>query len=308
MAPAEGTPDPAGDRGLPAGAVAHRLGVAVTTLRSWHQRYGLGPTGHAPGQHRRYTREDLDRLALMLRLTTGGVPPAQAAHRALGAADPGGQPPAGGGPVLAVSQAAQLSRGLGRAALRLDEAAVTRQLDQVLLDLGVVVSWQQVITPVLVGIGERHAATGRLIEVEHLFSSCLRAALSARRSAAPPAADEAAVALLSCADEEQHSLPIEALATALAEVGVPAMVLGARVPPAALTAAARRTGPSAVGLWSHHPDTASAGQLLAVADVTPRSTALLALGPGWLDAQLPDRVHRPATLSAAVALLTMHLR
>ena len=43
------------DEALSAGAVARRLGVAVTTLRTWHQRYGLGPSQHVPGQHRRYT-------------------------------------------------------------------------------------------------------------------------------------------------------------------------------------------------------------------------------------------------------------
>ena len=32
-----------------AGAVARRLGVAVTTLRTWHQRYGLGPSLHPGG-------------------------------------------------------------------------------------------------------------------------------------------------------------------------------------------------------------------------------------------------------------------
>ena len=40
--------------------------------------------------------------------------------------------------------------------------------------------------------------------------------------------------LLACADEEQHSLPLEALAAALAERGIGARLLGARVPPDAL--------------------------------------------------------------------------
>src|SRR3954453_13352296 len=60
------------DDGLSAGAVARRLGVAVTTLRTWHQRYGLGPSHHVPGHHRRYTPEDMARLQVMRRLTTQG--------------------------------------------------------------------------------------------------------------------------------------------------------------------------------------------------------------------------------------------
>src|SRR3954471_18989458 len=67
------------DEGVTAGAAARRLGVAVTTLRTWHQRYGLGPSHHIAGQHRRYTPEDMDRLQVMRRLTAQGVAPAEAA-------------------------------------------------------------------------------------------------------------------------------------------------------------------------------------------------------------------------------------
>jgi MerR family transcriptional regulator, light-induced transcriptional regulator len=68
------------DDGLSAGAVARRLGVAVTTLRTWHQRYGLGPSQHISGRHRRYTAEDLARLEIMQRLAAEGVAPAEAAR------------------------------------------------------------------------------------------------------------------------------------------------------------------------------------------------------------------------------------
>ena len=38
------TTDQQGERGgLTAGEVARRLGVAVTTIRTWDRRYGLGP-------------------------------------------------------------------------------------------------------------------------------------------------------------------------------------------------------------------------------------------------------------------------
>ena len=68
------------DELLSAGAAARRLGVAVTTLRSWHQRYGLGPSGHQHGHHRRYTAADMARLILMQQLVTAGVAPAEAAR------------------------------------------------------------------------------------------------------------------------------------------------------------------------------------------------------------------------------------
>ena len=52
---------------LPVAAVARRLGVAPATLRTWDRRYGLGPSGHTTGRHRRYAAADLARLELMLR-------------------------------------------------------------------------------------------------------------------------------------------------------------------------------------------------------------------------------------------------
>ena len=53
---------------LTVAAVARRLGVAPATLRTWDRRYGLGPTEHSTGEHRRYNGRDLARLTLMRKL------------------------------------------------------------------------------------------------------------------------------------------------------------------------------------------------------------------------------------------------
>ncbi|HZB48699.1 MAG TPA: MerR family transcriptional regulator, partial [Mycobacteriales bacterium] len=84
---------------LTVAAVARRLGVAPATLRTWDRRYGLGPTLHAAGAHRRYSPADIARLEAMRRLVLDGVPPAEAARIALGqpAAD-GAVPPGPPGP------------------------------------------------------------------------------------------------------------------------------------------------------------------------------------------------------------------
>jgi MerR family transcriptional regulator, light-induced transcriptional regulator len=69
---------------LTVAAVARRLGVAPSTLRTWDRRYGLGPSAHTAGSHRRYGPGDLHRLSVMRGLTLEGVPPAEAAQIALG--------------------------------------------------------------------------------------------------------------------------------------------------------------------------------------------------------------------------------
>jgi len=73
---------------LAVAAVARRLGVAPATLRTWDRRYGLGPSEHTAGAHRRYTGTDVDRLMVMRRLTLAGVAPADAARVAMDT-DPG---------------------------------------------------------------------------------------------------------------------------------------------------------------------------------------------------------------------------
>ncbi|WP_139123043.1 MerR family transcriptional regulator [Cellulosimicrobium cellulans] len=69
--------------GLAVAVVARRLGVAPATLRTWDRRYGLGPSEHRAGSHRRYTDDDVARLVIMRRLTLDGVAPSDAARAAL---------------------------------------------------------------------------------------------------------------------------------------------------------------------------------------------------------------------------------
>ncbi|MCW3813605.1 MerR family transcriptional regulator [Micromonospora sp. DR5-3] len=316
------------DEALSAGAAARRLGVAVTTLRTWHQRYGLGPSEHVPGHHRRYTPADLARLEIMRRLTVDGVAPAEAARWARQA--PGTVPPEpgarlrrqpqlgaatvaqraaavapraardGGGTAIPVGRAGPVARGLARAAMRLDSVAIGETIAQAIATDGVVATWDGLLRPVLAGIGERHAATAALIEVEHLASRCVSEALAAAARSHPTAGP--ARILLSCADEEQHTLPLEALGAALAETGVGYRMLGARVPVAALLEAVNRTGPAAVVLWSHTPATADPDQLAALLAAPRRPLLVLAAGPGWQADTLPTGVVRPVDLTEAVSL------
>ncbi|WDZ86205.1 MerR family transcriptional regulator [Micromonospora cathayae] len=327
------------DEALSAGAVARRLGVAVTTLRTWHQRYGLGPSEHVPGHHRRYTPADLARLEIMRQLTAEGVTPAEAARWArqspAGVLSPAAgavsAPPRGatggrggggtqgstgardgnaargsngardgGGTTIPVGRAGPAARGLARAAIRLDSVAICRTIDDAIAADGVIATWDGLLRPVLVGIGERHAATSALIEVEHLFSRCVSEAFAAASRTSPPTGE--ARILLSCADEEQHTLPLEALAAALAEAGVSYRMLGARVPVAALVEAVVRTAPAAVVLWSQIRSTADPAQLAALLAVPRRPLLVLAAGPGWRDDTLPAGVIRPVDLAEAVSL------
>jgi MerR family transcriptional regulator, light-induced transcriptional regulator len=301
-----------GDDGLTAGAVAHRLGIAVTTLRTWHQRYGLGPSRHESGRHRRYTEEDLARLEVMRRLTADGVPAAEAARFATRAStvpsddletgvavDSGARH--GGGHAIALGYAAPEARGLATAAMRLDAPAMRELIAASIAEIGVIQTWAELLVPVLVGIGERYAATGRYVEVEHLLSRCVSEALGAVTR--PLEYGESPQVLLACADEEQHSLPLEALAAALAEHGVACRLLGARVPTVALVDAVGRTAPVAVVIWSQLPTTGGGIQLHTLMSGVRHAMLLIAAGPGWDRATLPAGTATPHSLDDAVGLV-----
>ena len=309
---------------LPVAAVARRLGIAPATLRTWDRRYGIGPSEHVAGEHRRYSAADLRRLEAMRRLIADGVPPADAARVVQSGAEP---PPAprpapmntaelvaelgaaaadaatGGGRVLATPSSGPAVRGLARAAMALDAEAVVDVIRTSVEASGVVATWEQLVVPVLTAVGERWEATGEGVEVEHLLSECTLSVLRPRILDAE-ITEQPARPLLACAPNENHALPVHVLAAALAEQGVASRVLGAATPTDALAAATRRVGPSTIFVWSQLPGTADVDALAALPRLRP-AAVVVAGGPGWVPARLPPRVTYADSLDAAVALVSL---
>jgi MerR family transcriptional regulator, light-induced transcriptional regulator len=303
---AEMTDSPGSQPGYGIGALARRLGVAPATLRDWERRYGIGPGGRSAGGHRRYQPADIARLEYMRRLVLDGMPPGDAARAALAsetdlathapATEPDPAAWGAGGRSLPLPGQLPQARGLARAALALDGPAIAGLLDRALDSGGVVTTWERLAMPVLKAVGQRSAADGSCIDVEHLLSAQLLAALSARVGGlAVPM--NARTVLLACADEEEHSLPLYALAAALAERGVRTTMLGARVPPPALANAISRIGPSAAFVWSQTAATGDPAKLAGIARQRP-PLRLFAAGPGWRGT--PPGGHSVGSLPEAV--------
>lgn len=312
-----------GGVGLTVAAVARHLGVAPATLRTWDRRYGLGPSAHTAGAHRRYSAADVARLEVMRSMVFQGVSPGDAARMALTtdvSADAAEEPPdslsaeslihedeptpagrAGGGPVVPLHGASPRARGLARAALALDAPAVRKIVLDSLTERGTIWTWDNLLVPVLVGVGERFQSTGQGIDLEHLLSESI---LGALREAADSAVESATSrpVLLAAAPEDMHTLPLQAVAAALAERGIATRMLGARLPVDALIAAIRRCGPPAVMLWSHDDVTGDPAVLTAVPALRP-APAVVVGGPGWPEV-LPQGVARVSDLSDAVTRLT----
>ena len=308
--------------GLTVGVVARRLGVAPATLRTWERRYGLGPSGRTSGVRRRYTPSDVALLEAMRRLTLDGVAPAEAARTVLAGGAPPTQPgrvvaaadgrlldddaravrPGGpGGRVLALPEADARARGLSRAVMALDCDAAREVLTATVAELGVIDTWDRVLVPVLRAVGDRWAATGEGVEVEHLLSDCAHYVLQTVVATAPDPVTARPV-LLAGAEDEGHCLPLHALAAALAERGVAARVIGAALPAEALVAAIRRTGPAAVFVWSQTPTTGAA-TFVEELPVTRPPAAVVVGGPGWDADDLPPRARLAYDLGDAVHLV-----
>jgi hypothetical protein len=326
---------------LQVSAAARRVGVAPSTLRTWDRRYGIGPTDHTPGRHRRYSPDDLARLDLMHRALIRGASPADAAAHALTALPPhldAGLPPATttgrspgagdagtgksvcdteagpgvddgdpgrartGGTTLRLPGAGRRARAVGRAALALDADTVRGLLAESIAATGVQATWDDVTRPVLAAVAQRWVETGTGIEIEHLLSDCVTAVFSAVAATADPAITARPVLLAGMAGDH-HRLPLVVLATTLAQRGVSCRSLGADLPPTALATAIRRTAPAALLLWSQLRSTADAQIVRSLPRTRPGYRGFVA-GPGWAGVDLPPQIGRLGSLEEATDALS----
>jgi DNA-binding transcriptional MerR regulator len=280
---------------LTAAAAAGQLGVAVSTLRSWSRRYGLDPSDHRPGRHRRYDGADMARLELMRTLVARGVAPADAAawvqREPMSSPTPAvrGRPTHGPGRFLP---------GLVKAAHRLDALALVNGISRQLAARGVVSAWNEVCLPLITDVVNEEADC---TDVEHLLSWTITVAL--HRIPDVPRRPGAPIALLACVEDEWHTLGLDALRAALAERDAAARMLGAATPTTALATAAQRIGPAAVVLWSQSARTARNRVLTSAGVALPADTVIIAAGPGWSDRGLPSGVLAAHTLTEAVLMI-----
>ena len=324
---------------LPVAAVARRLGVAPATLRTWDRRYGLGPTAHTAGAHRRYAPEDVARLELVRRLTLQGVSPAEAARAALAAppdalpgVPPPGDLPEGGGegdraggerPEGVPGDDVEAGRvvplhpgrgGGGRVVALPDASPAARGLARAAMALDAQACQEVLLTHLrLHGVTRtwEDLAAPVLVAIGERWASTgegvdaehllSECAMSALRATSPvvTAPRNARPVLLACAEEETHALPLHVLAAVLAEHAVVTRLLGARVPHDALVAAVRRSGPAAVVVWSQLSETGDPDQLVDLPHLRP-APVLLAGGRGWDADSLPPHVARPVDVTDAV--------
>jgi len=249
--------------------------------------------GVEAGSYRRYTEADLAVLDRMRRLVAGGTQPARAAVLARG------DHPIGQLWSYERPTAGHVIDELLDAARRLDAQLLAHRVSRALVEQGVVQAWERLLGPALRRLGDEAGGTTRCVEVEHLLSWSIVAGL--HRVSPPTRSSDGTAVLLACAPGEQHSLPLEALHAALAERGVPSVMLGADLPEESLLAAAGRGRSTAIVLWAHSTATA-APEVLEL--LQPCAPLTIAGGLGWAPAALPRGVRPAAGLEQVLRLLS----
>ena len=264
-----------GEEKLTVAAVARRIGVAPATLRTWARRYGLGPSGHEAGEHRKYRPEDLAKLIMMRRLIVAGVTPAEAAEQALAHKGDLNLEQI----VKSVHDRSDVVDAIVSAAQSLDHNFVEALFRQEISQFGVIDSWHEVMVPVLIIVGDIWAQTGEGIEVEHLLSESITNVLRdfAREIKSPI---NPRPVLLASVGEELHCLALHALNAALAEINIECQVMGARTPLSALSTVVTHSAPPAVFLWAQLAKNGDPIFFKDIPNVRPAPRVVLG-GPGW---------------------------
>ena len=283
---------------LSVSAVARRLGVAPATLRTWARRYGIGPSEHEAGSHRKYCPADLAKLTVMRRLISAGVSPADAAEQAK----------VYEGEVV-IAEFISLCRecdetidAIFNAAESLDSLFVETMLRNEIAENGIISAWQEVFVPVLIQVGAAWEKSGKGVEVEHMLTEILTRVLRESVSENVVPINSRPV-LLASVGEELHSLALHALAAALAERGIESHFLGARTPVEAISSMVSRFAPPAVFLWAQLPVNGDPKFVTDLPSVRPAPRVIIG-GPGWN----PDKcqnAHFVGSLALAVDEIAM---
>ncbi|MGW5192684.1 MerR family transcriptional regulator [Kribbella sp. NPDC004138] len=216
----------------PVGRVAEMLGVPTVTIRSWERRYGIGPSQRSTGQHRRYSADDVARLRRMIALIAKGAAPVDAARLTAGTGPDVTEPDA----LLASAESYRVT-------------TMAEILDNLLQKRGVGPAWNEVIAPAFHELERRFTDIGDCIDLTFLLARTVEDAIE-RYVAERGLQRTGRPCLLAICPDERHTLPMTVLRGCLLERGIPAIALEAGLNDEAVVAAAERTDPTVVVLWT----------------------------------------------------------
>ena len=267
------------DERLTVASVARRLGIAPATLRTWDRRYGLGPSSHIEGEHRKYDGKDLARLTLMRKLIVQGYSPCDAAEVALKSKAKGSETSLNTTQEVESADCSELIESLLKAARVYDRSYIENTLRDQINKQGIINTWNGLIVPVLIAVGNEWAELGTGIEIEHLLTEIITRLMQSSNQT-PDLPINSRPVLLACIGEEMHTLALYTLGAALAERNIQSQFLGARTPISAVGAVVKKSAPPAVFLWAQLAKNGKSEVIGDIPKIRPAPRIILG-GPGW---------------------------
>src|SRR3954468_14393886 len=221
------------------GELSRRLGVSEHVLRAWERRYGLLQPVRSAGGFRLYTEADLQRIRRMQALQSDGLSAAEAARAALN--EQPAPPSAVDEPAAGLAaEAATLARALDG----YDEPAAQATLDRLFATLTVETVLRDVLLPYLHQLGERWKTGAATVAQEHFASNLIRGRLAGL--ARGWGHGQGPRAVVACAPDEQHDIPLLTFGVVLNRHGWRIGYLGASTPVDDLIQLAGATHPDLV--------------------------------------------------------------
>lgn len=229
----------------PIRVVTARTGLSPHVLRAWERRYAAVVPGRSAAGQRLYSDADIDRLGLLVRATRSGraigqvvgMPEDELARLADRDADHPAPP----------TPAAQHLEAVMAEVRALAPERLHAALRRALLSLGAAAFLEQVLAPLLSGIGDAWREGSIGIAHEHAASEVAARVLDGLMSDLA-VADGGPLAVVGTPSGERHSLGAMLAAVAAAQEGWRVILLGADVPAGEIAAAAGRHGARVVGL------------------------------------------------------------
>jgi len=270
----------------PIQVVARRTGLSADVLRAWEKRYGILKPARSGGGRRLYADDDIEYLRLLRRATSAGRNVGQLASlsraelEALVREDDAAaavSPAVTGSPAElgpAVERALAAADALNAAELEsvLRRAMIENEAERFL---------DEVVAPLLVGVGSRWEHQQLSPAHEHLASAVVRTVLAefiASFGSEPNAARFVSATL----PGQRHEFGAMLATATAASLGWRVIYLGADLPADAIASAARQAEATVVALSFVHPaaDARVAGQLNDLRAALPADVVLLAGGRG----------------------------
>lgn len=204
----------------PIGTVSEITGVNAVTLRAWERRYGLIQPERTPKGHRMYSQTDVDKIQQIVDQLGRGIAISRVAESLQ-------VEPALAGVEADVWKTYQVR--MIEAISQFDENVLDAIYNEAMSLYPVDIITRQLLTPLLISLGERWKTTNGSVAEEHFFSVFMRNKLGARfhhrnkRNTGPRL-------IAACLPGEQHEFGLLLFALAAHARGYRLILLGADLP------------------------------------------------------------------------------